>query len=382
MKKDKKRLLTGVAGAGLLLNACGAARPLPAGPAASEPISTVAESVPAAAEGMPAAAERTTEAARGENGALTISGYSLEMLLSEEETEYIKVAHAAGEFSFDQDVVTPPDEVFNIFGTALTGVCAKPSFSLGAQESGDYYINVSGNLKHAYRINPAEKREQEVQRVMACSCATGSAVVNAEVTGIPLSSLLRLDELEENVNTITFRGADGFGLPMPLRYALQREAMLVYQIGGEELPDGQRNQIWVPDAVAKYFTRNIVEIELTAEEEEPQLIPAENAYRAKVGIVNRADGASFAVGDAICFEGYADDCGQAIAAVEFSLDGGETWTGYETAGASSERWVYWYFTYSPETAGTYKLSVRAVTEDGAVSPLASALVFEVGEGGL
>lgn len=68
-----------------------------------------------------------------------------------------------------------------------------------------------------------------------------------------------------------------------------------------------------------------------------------------------------------------------MVAVEFSLDGGETWTSYDTTSSNTEDWVYWHFDYVPENAGTYKLDVRAVTEDGTVSPLASSVVFEVEE---
>jgi len=48
----------------------------------------------------------------------------------------------------------------------------------------------------------------------------------------------------------------------------------------------------------------------------------------------------------------------------------------ESNGAGA--WVYWHFDYVPENAGTYKLDVRARTEDGTVSPpLASSVGFTV-----
>ena len=65
--------------------------------------------------------------------------------------------------------------------------------------------------------------------------------------------------------------------------------------------------------------------------------------------------------------------------MEVSMDGGETWTSYKTDGATADKWVYWYFTYTPEKTGAYKLMVRAVNEDGLVSPLASTQYFYVNE---
>lgn len=204
-------------------------------------------------------------------------------------------------------------------------------------------------------------------------------MANAQVTGVRVADILELAGVEEGANTITFRGDEGYGLPLPLDYVLEKDALLVWQIGGQDLPDSQGAplQVWMPDTVAKYFTRRVMEIELTAEEEVPAVDAAADAYRAKVNIVNRMPEESFAVGDQIIFEGYADDCGAAIAAVEFSLDGGETWTPCETKDATSERWVYWSFGYTTQAPGLYKMDVRARTAEGLVSPLASSVVFTV-----
>ena len=351
MKKNMKRIMTGVAGATMMLNGCAVA------------VNDVAVD--------------NAEVKVAEDKALEINGYQLTEV-EKETVDYKKIANVAGVFAFDQNVTTPADEVFSIFGTALTGICAKPSFAMSGEETtADYYINVSGSLKRAYQINLTELEEQEETKVMACSCATGPAVVNAEVMGIPVKNILELGELEEGTNTITFRGADGFGLPMPLNYVLENNALIVYRVSGQELADNQRTQVWMPNTVAQYFTRNVVSIELTAEDEVPEVAGAADEYQTKVNIVNNADTATLYAGDEIVFEGYADDCGSAITAVEFSLDGGETWTTYETTGAATDKWVYWYFTYTPEEAGSYKLQVRAITEDGKVSPLGASLYFEV-----
>ena len=88
---------------------------------------------------------------------------------------------------------------------------------------------------------------------------------------------------------------------------------------------------------------------------------------------------TFKVGDMVTFEGYADDCGTQVVAVEFSLDNGETWTSFDTTSSDTDSWVYWSFDYVTEQAGIFKLDVRAVTQDGTVSPLASSVVFEVEE---
>ena len=74
------------------------------------------------------------------------------------------------------------------------------------------------------------------------------------------------------------------------------------------------------------------------------------------------------VGEEVRLSGYAIDYGKAIAAVEFSLDGMEHWTRYETAGADGLRRVNWEFSYVPTVPGNYTLYIRSVNEDGDASP--------------
>ena len=265
--------------------------------------------------------------------------------------DYDKVANVSGDFTFCQDVVTPADEVFNLFGTATTALCAKPGYAFDAVTHESYYLNIGGNVEKVYTVGL-----DEIERMV--------------------SDMLSMTDIAPEVNTITFKDKDGYGLPMPLSYVLEKEALLVYQIDEQKLSEGERLQVWMPDTVAKYFTRAVTDIELSVSDEVPEVQGPDDEYRAKVNILSTVDG-GFKVGDMVSFEGYADDCGVKVASVEFSMDGGETWTSFDTSSSNAEDWVYWHFDYVAETAGTFKLDVRAVTEDGTVSPLASSVVFDV-----
>lgn len=298
-------------------------------------------------------------------------------LESREEESFDTVQNVQGEFHFHQDKLTPADEVFSLFGTVATAACAKPGFAMDEVSKEDYYVNVKGTIKKAYSLTLDQVKARDAkQEPLKCSCAGGMALATAQVTGVPVSSVVEMADLEEGTNTITFKSADGYGLALPLQYVLDKEALLVYKIADTELDaeNGGYLQVWMPDTVAKYFTRQVTEIELSKSEEEPEVMQPENTYQ--VSILNRFND-SFKVGDQIGFEGYADDFNTAITAVEFSLDGGETWTSYETANTTSRLWVYWHFDYTAEQAGTYRLDVRARAADGTVSPLASSVVFTV-----
>ena len=292
---------------------------------------------------------------------------------------YDKVSHVRGEFRFDQNVVTPSDKVFSLFGTAATALCAAPGFTFGDADGEDYYVSVNGGMEKGVALSLNQIRQSSQTNVMKCSCSTSGSLANAQVTGMPLRDVVEMAGLTGDVNTVTVRGSDGYGKALPLKLALDSGAMLVYAVGGQGLTpeNGGPVQLWMPGVVASYFTRQVTEIELTAQAEEPAVELPGPAQRAKVSIVNTVDGDAFAAGDQLTFEGYADDCGATITAVEFSLDGGETWTACSTEGATADRWVYWYFSYVPEAAGTYKLDVRARTSEGSVSPLAASVVFTV-----
>jgi DMSO/TMAO reductase YedYZ molybdopterin-dependent catalytic subunit len=289
----------------------------------------------------------------------------------QEVVTYNTQSNVQGRFSFNQNKITPADDVFNLFGTVVTGMCAKPDCALSSIDK-EYHVNVGGKIAYSYTrdIKSMIARNQ----IMLCACATGPATVQAQVKGVPISEVLELSALDDDANTLVVKSSDGFNVKLPLKYVLEREAMLAYQIGDKEIPTGV--QLWIPETVAKYFVRDVVELEVTTEKEEPVLEVRDESLQAEIAIMNTVE-KTLQVGKSVTFEGYADDLGDAIAAVEFSLDDGQTWTSYETQHALASRWVNWHFEHTPTTAGKYKLSVRARTKSGKVSPLAANVVFNV-----
>ena len=296
--------------------------------------------------------------------------------------DYVAEANVKGTFFFNQEGTTPNDELFNVFGTALTSMCSKPASEFTDNERGvaNFYLNVGGNIKKTFTIDVRDlAKDASQETMMACSCATGAPFGQASVMGVPLSAVVEMADLEEGVNAITAYGVDGYGQTLPLRYALDKKALLVYQVNGEELApvDGTSLQLWMPETVASYFTRNIVNIELTQEDSDLSVQQVDPCYRNKVNILNYSDSCTFNLGDEITFEGVADDLGSPITAIEFSFDGGITWTSCVTDNATADKWVNWQFTTSFKEKGDHRMTVRAKTADGMVSPLEATLLFEV-----
>ena len=289
MNKPAQKIMAGVAGAVLLASGAGAA---------------LAAQQPAAADGgsRPVGATHYYYS-------VYLADHDIRAQWLGEESDYVRVADVQGSFTFNQEGVTPNDELFNVFGTALTSMCSKPATELVDVEGGvaNFYVNVGGNIKKNFTIDVRDLAEDANQEtMMACSCATGSPFGQAAVMGVPLSAVVEMADLEDGVNTITAYGADGFGQPLPLRYALEKNALLAYQVNGQELTsatDGSSMQLWMPETVARYFTRDIVNIELTQEDAEPDVQQVDPCYRNKINIMNYSDNCVFKAGDEITFEG-------------------------------------------------------------------------------
>ena len=71
------------------------------------------------------------------------TGYAI---AQNEEKTYDAVENVAGAFRFEQNVMSPSDNVFSLFGTAATAACAAPSFVFENTEEKlvNYYLNVGG----------------------------------------------------------------------------------------------------------------------------------------------------------------------------------------------------------------------------------------------
>lgn len=359
MNTAYQKIMAGVAGAVLLASGTGAA---------------IAGMHPGEAEAAPESAPS------GANH--TIADYDIRaQWLQEDEGDRARASSVQGAFTFDQEGVTPNDELFNVFGTAILSMCSKPAPELVAEQQGvaNFFINVGGHVEQSFTANLSELEDDQVETLLGCSCATGSPFGQASVVGVPLAKVVEMANLEDGVNTVTAYGADGFGQPLPLQYALDKEALLVYQVNGQELKssEGSSVQLWMPQTVARYFTRNIASIELTREDKVPDVQQVDPTYRNKIKIANDATDCTFLAGDQVTFEGVADDCGSPIVAVEFTFDGGRTWTSCPTEGATSDKWVNWQFTATFEQKGAYEMEVRARTADDVVSPLSATMSFDV-----
>lgn len=308
------------------------------------------------------------------------------------------VPNVEGEFTWDQETITAHDEIFNA-GWLGNENAQRRYDDIYNREPVDeetfntWAITVTGAVGEEMTWSLPELIEQapSVTQTMKIHCDVnpigGSMIAQAVVTGIPVSWLLEQTGLTDDAAAVRFIDINGGGTgnsgALNLHEFDEQGALLVYEINGERLnwSDGYPVQVWVNEDFAARYRKQVAEIRVETNpilDEVPQAEGASRGYdKPNVGIVNMVEGQCFQAGEPITFEGYADAFEQHISAVEFSMDGGNTWTTCYTPGADATRWVYWHFTWTPpaDVNNAYHLQVRAKTDEGRYTPVPLDYMF-------
>lgn len=190
------------------------------------------------------------------------------------------VANVQGTFSFNQTDIASLDTISNAIGRASEYLCGS-TFSSGETATSEdvvsWTIEVSGTVENAFSATLGElSEESEEHATMGCSCgsnpAGGTASVNAQVTGVPLQTVLELARPSEGSNTVVLTSKDGYEVALPLSYVQHHYSLIVYDVNGAPLSDsvGGTNQLWLGSTPAFYFARNIVSIGIEARQTPPQ----------------------------------------------------------------------------------------------------------------
>ena len=199
-----------------------------------------------------------------------------------------------------------------------------------------------------------------------------------EITGIPLRWLLEQGgKIDDKATGVEFLRVDE-GSFRCVRMDRIDDVYLVYKIGGEYLDGGRGFPVlnWYEAVDAQSNVKQIVGYRVTDLDWDyyDKRIPCgwmndQGGYDNKPNatILNVPEGLLIETGKPHTFEGYADAFNERIVSVEFSMDDGATWTKYDLGETDVKKWIYWNWTWTPESDGSYVLTVRATSESGLVS---------------
>lgn len=313
------------------------------------------------------------------------------------------VADVQGEFSYDQDLTTPVDALFD-FGWTYYGLdyLRAENTANDAPLDQDLFDNWTISITDTdgrvttYTLPELIETFESVTLPITMHCTLnptgGPYISNSIYTGIRLSDVLKDAGVNmDSMGGINILAPDGFIEPILVENFT--ETYLCYEIDGEPLPwaQGYPVQMMSPHTGAGQCVKQVSDIVVLTPEEAAELhewvgwpretegtayytpgnwpYTNDNGYQNKpnVGLFDFTEGQVIEIGQPYEFSGYAAAWDQHIVALEFSMDGGATWTRYETPDTNLDNWVIWHFTYTPETESAYVLSIRSVSEDGSVT---------------
>ena len=279
-----------------------------------------------------------------------------------------------------------------------------------------FRLEVNGHVHNPLSLSLQKLRSkfEPVSLVALCQCAGNSrsffeprvpggqwgngAMSNARWTGVRLKDVLDAAGVKPSAVEVGLRGLDTAPLPQMPRYekslpidrARDTEVLIAYEMNDAPLPmlNGFPIRLVVPGWYSTYWVKSLNSI--TVFDQPLKTFWMDTAYRipdnpraaetsqelAKVTVpitrmsvhsifVKPSPNEQLVVGKSYTLQGVASDGGSGIRKVEVSTDDGKTWSD-ATLGTDLGKysWRLWRIEWRPPAQGSYRLQVRATTEDG------------------
>lgn len=223
------------------------------------------------------------------------------------------------------------------------------------------------------------------------------AVGNAEWSGVPVRSLLEPAGIKEGALEVVFEGSDSgleggsdgevrFARSLPLDMALHPDTLIALRMNGQVLTKehGYPARLVVPGwygvasvkwlrairVVNEPFRGFFQSVKYTVKRKSARGVNEEvvGMMLPKSEITRPRQGECLTLG-ARLIEGVAWAGPEAVAAVELSCDGGESWKRAELVGPRRcYTWTNWRIEWEPLSPGEYRLLARAISASGEIQP--------------
>ncbi len=225
------------------------------------------------------------------------------------------------------------------------------------------------------------------------------AIGHAEWTGVPVADVLRAAGVRPDALEVLFEGGDAgseedhpermhFARSLPLAKALHRDTLLALRMNGELLSPSHGHPVrlfvpgWYGVASVKWLQRievldrsfqgyfQSVKYTVQRRNQAGQLEPViVGPMAVKAEIIRPAEGSVLGIGTNRLF-GIAWAGEEAVAAVEVSTDGGQTWAHANLFGTPAPYcWSLWEYLWEVAEPGEHVLLCRATSAGGRVQPV-------------
>lgn len=296
-----------------------------------------------------------------------------------------------------RDVAAPPESGLSGPVPEITPVgnfyVVSKNFNDPVVSASGWALRVTGLVQRTLRIDYAQLQNlPAVTEAVTMECVSndvgGPLMSTGRFTGIPIRELMAMAAPQPRAAALAFKARDGFTETASLKMVMDDPTILVaYRLEGQRLPDkhGFPARVLIPGHYGMRAPKWLDEIELTDSESggywEGQGWDHQAVVRTTSRLDAPRDGAVVGRGQ-VPLAGVAFAGTRGIQAVEWSADGGRSWTAAELSPPLSPlTWVLWRASWTPPREGSYTLQVRARDGRGALQSAERAASFPSGAAG-
>jgi DMSO/TMAO reductase YedYZ molybdopterin-dependent catalytic subunit len=294
-------------------------------------------------------------------------------------------------------IFNPPEAGLNGASPEITPIAnfyvVSKNFSDPVVDPNSWSLTVNGLVDKPLKLSLAELRAlPSVTEYVTMLCVSnnvgGDLISTGSFTGVRLSELLAMAGPRSNGTWAAFKARDGYAesLPMSLIQSAP-EVLVAYDLDGAPLPEahGFPARIVLPGHYGMKAPKWLDSIQLVDRETGGYWEMQGWDHIAVVKTTARfdvpRDGDIVKLG-AVLLSGVAFAGTRGVTKVEYSVDGGRSWTAADLKPPLSQlTWVLWSATWTPAAEGAYQLKVRATDGTGAVQDSTNGASYPDGASG-
>jgi DMSO/TMAO reductase YedYZ molybdopterin-dependent catalytic subunit len=296
------------------------------------------------------------------------------------------------------------DAIFNAAGSGVAGISPEitpvrdfyvvsKNFADPSISAGGWHLAVGGMVDKPLTLTLSDLQGlQKTTEYVTLECISnnvgGPQISTGEFVGVSLRELLALAGPQAAGTWVAFKARDGYAESLPMN-AIQSapEILVAYELDGAPLPEahGYPARMVIPGHYGMKGPKWLDSISVVDHESGGYWEQQGWDHNAVVKTTSRFDvpreGDIVKLGT-VLLGGVAFAGTRGISKVEYSTDGGRTWTEAPfKAPLSPLTWVVWQASWTPAAEGAYELRVRATNKDGAMQSASIAASYPTGSSG-
>jgi DMSO/TMAO reductase YedYZ molybdopterin-dependent catalytic subunit len=294
-------------------------------------------------------------------------------------------------------IFNPPEAALSGVSPEITPVAnfyvVSKNFSDPVVDAQGWSLSVRGAVDKPLKLSLANLRAlPSSTEYVTMECISnnvgGELMSTGGFTGVKLSDLLAMANPRANGTWAAFKARDGYAESLPMSLIRGAPELLVaYDLDGAPLPEahGFPARILLPGHYGMKGPKWLDSIELVDHESGGYWEAQGWDHNAVVKTTARfdvpRDGAIVKLGE-ITLSGVAFSGTRGISKVEYSTDGGRSWSAADFKPPLSPlTWVLWSASWTPGSEGTYQLRVRATDAGGVTQDAKAAASYPTGASG-